>query len=225
MACDERYIERRLGGEIHAFLLSDLPRIEFGAITPKQDHVLVNVMGRRVTSIDMEDFLLHRKVRTLLPRFDLQRLDFYEGHAPVRHARNVSWDRFVAVGDATGWLRPFKGMGITTAMQTGIAAADVMLERGIDAIALEAYARRTLELTEDHAHGRALRRLLHTGMDFRMIDGLIELAKTNRDLYAILYAVISGRGSYRQITHELLRAALLWQVGTLALRRVLRPVS
>jgi hypothetical protein len=100
-----------------------------------------------------------------------------------------------------------------------------MLERGIDAVALEAYARRTSELTEDHAHGRLLRRLLRTGMDFRMIDGLIELAKTNRDLYAILYAVISGRGSYRRITHDLLRAALLWQVGTLALRRVLRPVG
>jgi flavin-dependent dehydrogenase len=225
LACDERYVEKRLGGQIHAFLLSDLPRIEFGAITPKQDHVLVNVMGRRVTSIDMEDFLLHRKVRTLLPRFDLQRLDFYEGHAPVRHARHVLWDRFVAVGDATGWLRPFKGMGITTAMQTGIAAADVMLERGIDSVALAAYARRTLALTEDHRHGRLLRQLLHAGMDFRMIDGLIELAKTNRDLYAILYAVISGRGSYRRITHELLRAALLWQVGTLALRRVLRPVG
>src|SRR5918911_4187387 len=225
LACDGRYIDKRLGGQIHAFLLTDLPRIEFGAITPKQDHVLVNVMGRRVTSIDMEDFLLHRKVRALLPRFDLQRLDFYEGHAPVRHARNVFWDRFVAVGDVTGWLRPFKGMGITTAMQTGIAAADVMLERGIDAVALEAYARRTSELTEDHAHGRLLRRLLRTGMDFRMIDGLIELAKTNRDLYAILYAVISGRGSYRRITHDLLRAALLWQVGTLALRRVLRPVG
>ncbi len=225
LTCDERYVTTRLGGQIHAFLLSELPRIEFGAITPKQDHVLVNIMGRRVTSIDMEDFLLHRKVRTLLPRFDLQRLDFYEGHAPVRHARNVSWDRFMAVGDATGWLRPFKGMGITTAMQTGIAAADVMLERGIDAAALEAYTRHTLALTEDHRHGRLLRQLLRQGMGFRMIDGLIELAKTNRDLYAILYAVISGRGSYRRITHELLHAALLWQVGTLALRRVLRPVG
>jgi flavin-dependent dehydrogenase len=225
LPCDERYIEKRLGGQIHAFLLTDLPRIEFGAITPKQTHVLVNVMGRRVTSIDMEDFLLHRKVRALLPRFDLQKLDFYEGHAPVRHARNVSWDRFVAVGDATGWLRPFKGMGITTAIQTGIAAADVMLERGIDAASLEAYARSTVALTEDHAHGRLLRRLCRAGMDFRMMDGLVELAKTNTDLYAILYAVISGRGSYRRITHDLLRAALLWQLSTLALRRVLRPVG
>ncbi|HEX8096800.1 MAG TPA: FAD-dependent monooxygenase, partial [Pyrinomonadaceae bacterium] len=177
--CDERFIERRLGGEIHAFLLSDLPRIEFGAITPKLDHVLVNIMGSHVRSTDMEDFLLHRKVRTLLPRFSLQQLDYYEGRAPVRHARRVFWDRFVAVGDATGWLRPFKGMGITTAIQTGTAAADVMIERGLDAVALEAYAYRLRILTEDYYHGRLLRRLCRTGMSLGVMDGLIELAKTN----------------------------------------------
>lgn len=225
LACDERYIEQRLGGLIHAFLLRELPRIEFGAITPKGSHVLVNIMGRRVTSIDMEDFLLHRKVRTLLPRFDLNRLDFYEGHAPVRHARNVSWDRFVAVGDATGWLRPFKGMGITTAIQTGIGAADVMIERGLDAQALSLYARRMGNITEDHRHGRVLRRLARAGLDLGVVDGLIELAKTNRDLYALLYDIISGRRSYRLITHELLRFALLWRVGSLALRRALRPAG
>ncbi|MFN2596674.1 MAG: NAD(P)/FAD-dependent oxidoreductase [Pyrinomonadaceae bacterium] len=225
LACDGRYVEKRLNGEIHAFLLRDLPRIEFGAITPKQDHVIVNVMGRRVTSIDMEDFLLHRKVRTLLPRFDLQSLDFYEGHAPVRHARNVTWDRFVAVGDATGWLRPFKGMGITTAIQTGVGAADVMLERGIDSIALQSYERRMNHLTEDYRHGRLLRRLCRTGMEFGMVDGLVELAKSNRDLYALLYDIISGQRSYRQITHELLRLALLWRLGGLAIRRALRPAG
>ena len=225
LPCDERYIEKRLGGLIHAFLLRELPRIEFGAITPKGAHVLVNIMGRRVTSIDMEDFLLHRKVRTLLPRFDLNRLDFYEGHAPARHARNVFWDRFVAVGDATGWLRPFKGMGITTAVQTGIAAADVMLERGLDAQALALYARRMEIITEDHRHGRLLRRLSRVGLEIGVVEGLIELAKTNRDLYALLYDIISGRRSYRLITHELLRLALLWRVGSLALRRVLRPAG
>ncbi|HEX8140797.1 MAG TPA: FAD/NAD(P)-binding protein [Pyrinomonadaceae bacterium] len=222
MACDERYIEKRLGGLIHAFLLSDLPRIEFGAITPKQEHVLVNIVGRRVRSTDMEDFLLHRKVRTLLPRFNLQRLDYYEGHAPVRHARHVFWDRFVAVGDATGWLRPFKGMGITTAIQTGTAAADVMMERGIDGVALEAYARRVRRLTEDHYHGRVLRRLCRIGMNMGVIDGLIEQAKTNEDLYAILYHTISGH-SYRRIARDLLRLATVWKMSALTLRRVLRP--
>ena len=225
LPCDERYIEKRLGGVIHAFLLSDLPRIEFGAISPKQDHVLVNIMGRRVRSTDMEDFLLHRKVRTLLPRFNLQQLDYYEGNAPVRHARHVSWDRFVAVGDATGWLRPFKGMGITTAIQTGTAAADVMIERGIDAVALEAYALRLRILTEDHYHGRLLRRLCRMGMSTGVMDGVIELAKTNEELYTILYNTISGQHSYRRIARDLLRTALVFKMSALTIKRVLRPAG
>src|SRR5215213_2666216 len=84
LACDERFVEKRLHGEIHAFLLSELPRIEFGAITPKLDHVIVNVAGSHVRSTDMEDFLLHKQVRSLLPRYSLQQLNYYEGRAPVR---------------------------------------------------------------------------------------------------------------------------------------------
>ncbi|HEY0005241.1 MAG TPA: FAD-dependent monooxygenase [Pyrinomonadaceae bacterium] len=225
LPCDERHIEKRLGGEIHAFLLSDLPRIEFGAITPKLDHLIVNITGRHVRSTDMEDFLLHRKVRTLLPRFNLQQLDYYEGRAPVRPARKVYWDRFVAVGDATGWLRPFKGMGITTAIQTGTAAADVMLERGVDGVALEAYAQRLRILTEDYYHGRLLRRLCRMGMSTGVMDGVIELARTNEDLYSILYDVLSGRHSYRRIARDLLRTALVLKMGALTLRRVLRPAG
>lgn len=225
LPCDERYIEHRLHGEIHAFLLSDLPRIEFGAITPKLDHVLVNIAGSRVRSTDMEDFLLHRKVRPLLPRFNLQELTYYEGRAPVRHARHVSWDRFVAVGDATGWLRPFKGMGITTAIQTGSTAADVMMERGIDGVALAAYYLRLRHLTEDYYHGRALRRLCRMGMNAGVMDGVVELAKTNPELYTILYDTISGQYSYRLIARDLLRSTLFFKMGSLAIKRVLRPAG
>ncbi|MDT4965819.1 MAG: hypothetical protein QOJ64_556 [Acidobacteriota bacterium] len=225
LPCDERYIEQRLHGEIHAFLLSDLPRIEFGAITPKLDHVLINIAGQRVRSTDMEDFLLHRQVRPLLPRFNLQRLNYYEGRAPVRHARNVWWDRFVAVGDATGWLRPFKGMGITTAIQTGAAAADVMIERGIDGVALEAYGLRLRDLTEDHYHGRALRRLCRIGMSTGVMDGVIELARTNHELYTILYDTLSGQHSYRRIARDLARPSLFLKMGAITLKRVLRPAG
>jgi flavin-dependent dehydrogenase len=225
LPCDERYIEQRLRGEIHAFLLSDLPRIEFGAITPKLDHVLVNIAGSRVRSTDMEDFLLHRQVRSLLPRFNLQQLNYYEGRAPVRHARHVSWDRFVAVGDATGWLRPFKGMGITTAIQTGSTAADVMMERGIDGVALAAYGLRLRHLTEDHYHGRALRRLCRMGMNAGVMDGLVELAKTNQELHTILYDTISGQSSYRRIARDLLRSTLFFKMGAVTIKRALRPAG
>ena len=225
LPCDERYIESRLHGEIHAFLLSDLLRIEFGAITPKLNHVVVNISGRRVRSTDMEDFLLHREVRPLLPRFNLQQLNYYEGRAPVRHARHVYWDRFVAVGDATGWLRPFKGMGITTAIQTGSSAADVMMERGIDGVALAAYDLRLRYLTEDHYHGRALRRICRMGMNAGVMDEVIELAKTNQELYTILYDTISGQYSYRRIARDLLRSTLVFKMGALTIKRVLRPTA
>ncbi|MDQ3817506.1 MAG: hypothetical protein M3362_07430 [Acidobacteriota bacterium] len=225
LPCEERFIEKRLHGEIHAFLLSDLPRIEFGAVTPKLDHVIINIAGSRMRSTDMEDFLLHRRVRSLLPRFSLQQLSYYEGRAPVRHAHNVYWDRFVAVGDATGWLRPFKGMGITTAIQTGTTAADVMMERGIDGVALRAYALRLRELTEDHYHGRALRRLCRIGMKTGVMDGVIELAKTNQELYAILYDTLSGQYSYRRILRDLLRTTLFFKMGALTIKRVLRPAG
>src|SRR2546425_1819733 len=56
-------------------------------------------------------------------------------------ARNVSRDRFGAVADPTGWLRPFKGMGITIPLQTSMATADLRLERGTHGVAVEADAR------------------------------------------------------------------------------------
>jgi hypothetical protein len=97
-----------------------------------------------------------------------------------------------------------------------------MLERGIDAVALEAYRRRLRILTEDHYHGRVLRRLCRMGMSMGVIDGIIEQAKTNEDLYAILYHTISGH-SYRRISRDLLSMATIWKMSALTLKRVLRP--
>ena len=110
-------------------------------------------------------------------------------------------------------------------VQTGTAAADVMLERGIDGVALEAYGRTLRVLTEDHRHGRLLRRLCRTGMTMGLMDGLIETARTNPDLYSILYHIISGQNSYRRIAHDLLHAAILWRMGALTIKRVLRPAG
>jgi hypothetical protein len=100
-----------------------------------------------------------------------------------------------------------------------------MLERGLDAVALEAYARRLRVLTEDHYHGRLLRRLCRMGMSTGVMDGVIELAKTNEELYTILYNTISGRHSYRRIARDLLRTALVFKMSALTLKRVLRPAG
>jgi hypothetical protein len=57
------------------------------------------------------------------------------------------------------------------------------------------------------------------------MDGVIELARTNEDLYAILYDTISGQHSYRRIAHDLLRTALVFKMSALTLKRVLRPTG
>ena len=116
-------------------------------------------------------------------------------------------------------------MGITTAIQTGTTAADVMMERGIDGVALGAYSLRLRELTEDHYHGRALRRLCRIGMKTGVMDGVIELAKTNQELYAILYDTLSGQCSYRRILRDILRTTLFFKMGALTIKRVLRPAG
>jgi hypothetical protein len=101
-----------------------------------------------------------------------------------------------------------------------------MLERGIDSRALASDALcACAALTSDHRHGRALRRLSRLGLGFGMSDGVIELAKTDPDLHALLYDIIAGRRDYRRHTRELFHLALLREMSALALRRVLRPVA
>ncbi|RME79107.1 MAG: hypothetical protein D6784_01335, partial [Chloroflexi bacterium] len=53
------------GETIYAFLPRN-PRIEFGAITPKGNHVTVNLAGARVDSRDMDAFLAYPPVRRRL---------------------------------------------------------------------------------------------------------------------------------------------------------------
>ena len=116
-------------------------------------------------------------------------------------------------------------MGITTAIETGATAADVMMERGIDGVALAAYSLRLRHLTEDHYHGRALRRLCRVGMNAGAMDNVVELAKTNAELYTILYDTISGQHSYRRIARDLLRSTVFFKMGALTIKRALRPAG
>jgi hypothetical protein len=62
-------------------------------------------------------------------------------------------------------------------------------------------------------------------MSTGVMDGVIELAKTNEELYTILYNTISGRHSYRRIARDLLRTALVFKMSALTLKRVLRPAG
>ncbi|MBI4768850.1 MAG: hypothetical protein HY784_00165, partial [Chloroflexi bacterium] len=163
------------GHRIHAFLPAS-PRIEFGAITPKGNHLTLNVAGATVDSCLMEAFLSLPEVRRVLPclenagRFDANDLRYFKGRFPCGLARNFAGDRFVMVGDAAGLVRAFKGKGVTSAIQTGIRAARVILRDGISARAFQAYRVSNRDITDDLPYGQAMRRLAILASRFGLMD-------------------------------------------------------
>ncbi|HEX8181065.1 MAG TPA: GNAT family N-acetyltransferase [Pyrinomonadaceae bacterium] len=208
----------KLGHIVHAFLLPRAcPRIEFGAVTPKGDHILVNIAGERVTSTDLDDFLQLAPVQKLLPVFDPGAINYYEGRFPSAPARAAFGHRYALVGDATGWLRPFKGKGINTAIVTGVRAADAMLAHGVSRRAFNYYRRACRDLLGDHFYGALVRRGMLIGARF-LLDPLIDIGKTDPLMYDALFDGVSGHDSYRHIIRRSLKPQLVRKVVMRLLR-------
>ncbi len=83
----------RLKNSATSFMLFCLPprcpRIEFGAITPKGDHTLVNIAGENVSSRDLDQFLQMPAVQALLPASTPAQINYYEGRFPSAPARGA----------------------------------------------------------------------------------------------------------------------------------------
>jgi flavin-dependent dehydrogenase/ribosomal protein S18 acetylase RimI-like enzyme len=203
----------KLGHIVHAFLLPRAcPAIEFGAVTPKGDHVLVNVAGERVTSCDLDQFLQLPEVRKLLPPFDAASINYHEGRFPSAPARHAFGHRYALVGDATGWLRPFKGKGINTAIITGVRVAEAMLAHGVSRAAFREYKRSCRDLLGDHSYGVAVRHAMLWGARL-FLDALIDVGKTDPVMYDALFDSVSGNDSYRNIIRRSLQPRLARKVA------------
>lgn len=208
-----RFQREKLGHIVHAFLLPpECPRIEFGAITPKGDHILVNIAGERVSSCDLDLFLRMPEVQALLPGFDPTTINYYEGRFPSAPARGAYGHRYALVGDATGWLRPFKGKGINTAIITGVRAAETMLEHGVSKDALENYRQSCGDLLGDYRYGVIVRRLMLMGARF-VLDPMIDVGKTDPLMYDALFDSVSGHDSYRNIIKRSFKPRLVRKVA------------
>ena len=218
VAASSGFQAEKLGHIVHAFLLPPAcPRVEFGAITPKGDHILVNVAGEELSSTDLDAFLRLPAVQQLLPPSDEKSLDYYEGRFPSAPARGAYGHRYALVGDATGWLRPFKGKGINTAVVTGLRAAETMLEHGVSRRAFAHYRRACADLLGDHKYGVAVRRLMLWGARYAL-DTLIDVGKTDPLMYDALFDSVSGHDTYRNIIRRSLKPRLVRKVGARVLR-------
>lgn len=198
------FIEKKMGNLIYAFLSPRaIPRIEFGAITPKKRNIFVNIVGEKIVYDDMRAFFMSGEVRKYIPSLVTEKLEYKLARFPTAPARNPYGHRYVIVGDATGWLRPFKGKGINTAVYTGIHAARTILTHGVSKDAFRHYAECCRSLLEDYYYGIFVR-FLCNWFSGTLIRPILELAKLDPYLYETLYLSVSGHETFKNITKSVL---------------------
>ncbi len=201
----------RFGSYIHAFLLAD-PRIEFGAITPKGNHLTINIAGQRVDVPTMAAFLQNPVVTAALPNInqagllDYTDLRFYKGRFPRSLARRFYGDRYVLVGDAAGLVRAFKGKGITSAVLSGIRAARTIVQYGISNAAFhEHYRTANRDIISDLPYGQLMRHVTIILSRMHLLDPVLRAARQQPLLQSALFDAVSAHEAYRQILLRTLR--------------------
>ena len=216
----------QFGNHIHAFLPATRG-IEFGAVTPKGNHLTINVAGEFVNAQMMDRFLHTPATQAVLPCLDDaqgdQDLRYFKGRFPFSQARAFSGDRYVIVGDAAGLMRPFKGKGVNSALLTGTWAARAMMTAGISARALREYHRACREITDDLPYGKSFRLLTIALCKTQLFDVVITLAAQDARLRRMLFDAVSAHHSYRSIVAKMLDARWLarmtWLLARLPLQR------
>ncbi|RME89589.1 MAG: NAD(P)/FAD-dependent oxidoreductase, partial [Anaerolineae bacterium] len=187
-----------LQGRIHAFLPRD-PRIEFGAVTPKGNHLTINIAGQDVDVNLMQAFLDSPEVHAVLPDLEGARarhegdLRFFKGRFPCSLAKRFYGDRYVLVGDAAGLVRAFKGKGVTSAVQSGIRAAETILRHGITRAAFHAHYRMAnQDIIRDLPYGQAMRRLTIFAARTGLFRAVMSAARSNPSLQRALFDAVSA---------------------------------
>ena len=205
------------GNGIHAFLPAN-PKIEFGGITPKGNHLAINIAGSSVDTDIMKSFLALPEVREVLPAesgnnpnpLDFQ---FYKGRFPCSEAYGYYGDRYVLVGDAAGLVRAFKGKGVTSAVITGIRAAETILQHGISELAFfNHYCRLNKDITQDLPYGQAMRYFTIFLAHYRLLDPVIRAAKQSPQLRTALFNAVSAHAPYQQVIKQSLQLNIIWAV-------------
>lgn len=204
----------QFGTLIHAFLPAH-PRIEFGAVTPKGNHLTINIAGSAVDVSLMRTFLDLPAVRAVLPNlaeagvYDPNDLRFFKGRFPRSLARGYYGDRFVVVGDAAGLVRAFKGKGVTTAVLTGIRAAETILKEGISKRAFYRHYRgANQDIIADLPYGHGMRIIVILLARYGLLDPVIRAARQNPTLRSALLDAVSARAPYKMVVKKSLQSAV-----------------
>jgi flavin-dependent dehydrogenase len=215
------------GPAIHAFLPAN-PQIEFGGITPKDNHLTINIAGRVVDTNLMRKFISHPMVRQALPGIDSagtynpRDLSFFKGRFPCSLGKNIYGDRYVIVGDAAGLVRAFKGKGINSAVKSGIRAAETILKVGVSRDAFgDHYWTANQDIIQDLPYGKVFRRLTILLSRLRLLDPVLRAAQQNDQLQIALFDAVSAHAPYRRVLGRSIQPRTLWSIVRSIFKRTL----
>lgn len=217
----------RFGNFIHVFL-PPLKKIEFGAVTPKMNHLTINIAGMNINAESMEEFLKYPPVLKILPPgFNTadEDLMYFKGRFPFQVSRGFYGNRYVIVGDAAGLLRPFKGKGINMSIVTAMKAARTVMLKGISEKAFESdYRSECREVIEDLPYGKVIRWLVIKCSNLRLMDLIVNLAKDDPMLENALFNCVSAHKSFKEIFKEMKIARLVMKVFVVLCLSVFRKI-
>lgn len=199
------WIELKLDNIIHAFLVPEMKKVEFGAITPKGDHIDVNIAGRKINAKHMKEFLNHPYIRKYFEGMIKDDCPFFKGVYPTKPARGIIGERYVVIGDAAGWIRPYKGKGINTAIRMGVLAADALSEGNSPSIFFRTFSKPLKEIMEERFYGRIFTFLVKWALKLNITGYLIEKAKKDENLKSALYNAVSGEGTYEEMLKKFIK--------------------
>jgi flavin-dependent dehydrogenase len=204
-----------IGGRLHVFLPPSRG-IEFGAITPKGNHLTMNIAGSSVDADLMRQFLQLPMVKAVLGAGLVDHpsqtgdLRFYKGRFPRSLAVRGFGDRYVTIGDAAGLVRAFKGKGVTSAVQTGIRAAHTLLEAGVSSAAFQGHYRpANQDIIGDLPYGQLMRWITIWLARTGLLNAVVRAGDQSPNLKRALFGAASGHAPYRQVLLDSLAPASL----------------
>ncbi len=196
---------------IYAFLPS-IREIEFGAITPKGNHLTINIAGKNIKSNSMDKFISYLYAKNLLPKKEEIRekeLTYFKGKFPISIAKGIYGDRFVIIGDSAGLVRPFKGKGVNSGIITGIKAARTMVEEGISKDAFGKFHKSCEDILKDLPYAKVVRKSVIFFSNLKLMNYAINLAKYDEKLKRGLFDCVSAHRNYRDIVKDNLNLKLI----------------
>jgi len=193
----EKLLDKSYDKRIFVFLLSSIKHAVFGAVTVKDDHIVANIAGEKITSLNLKEFIAINDVTHILPDGIRDKINCFCGRFPSSPAKHPYGDRYVTIGDSTGWLRPLKGKGINLAVITGINAAKVMVNEGFSKRDFENYKKLCKEFIRDYKYGVFVGIGLKIAQKTGILNFIIRFAKKNTRIYNILYDAVSAEKSYK----------------------------